>query len=197
MARRITSTGLAALVLLALACPTILWAQGDGELHSNSFWVRMFTLNNGGRHQLQSAHFKGNACVGDFGHSVLSSSNFQLLSGFCPQSGWFLTGGVLIAVLYPDLVIDNALAPPAPNPTSQAVRLGFAIREGEVGAVRIYDIAGRLIRTLVPNVTGPASESILWDLEDGHGRSVAAGIYFARLETQSTKLTRQIVLVGH
>jgi len=197
MASRITSAGLAAVVLLAIACPAVVWAQGDGELLSNSFWVRMFVLNNGGRHQLQTANFKSNVCVGEFGESVLGSTSYQLLSGYCPQSGWFLTGGILIGVLYPDLVIDNALAPPAPNPTSEAVRLGFAVREGDVGSVHVYDIAGRLVRTLVPSAPGPASESVLWDLKDSRGRSVAAGIYFARLETQNTRFTRQIVLIGH
>ena len=197
MASRFTSIGLAAFVLLALVCPTILLAQESGELHSDSFWVRMFVMNNGGRSQVINPYFQGNICLGEFSQSVAASTNFQLLSGFCPQSQWFLTAGVIVSVLYPDLVINNALAPPAPNPTSGAVRLGFAIREGNVGSLNIYDLAGRLVRSLVPNVSGPISQSIRWDLDDNHGRRVAAGIYFARLETGNTRITRQVVLLGH
>jgi len=196
MASRITSIGLAALVLLAFACPAIVWAQ-DGELHSDSYWVRMFVMNNGGRSQVINPYFKGNVCLGDFSQNVLASTNFQALSGFCPQSHWFLTGGIIVAVLYPDLVISNALAPPAPNPTSGSVRLGFAVRESEVGSLNIYDISGRLVRSLVRQVGGPTSQSIQWDLDDNDGRRVAAGIYFARLETGDTRITRQIVLLGH
>jgi hypothetical protein len=196
MASRITSIGLAAFLLLAFVCPAIVWAQ-DGEMHSDSYWVRMYVMNNGGRSQVINPYFKGNVCLGEFSENVLASTNFQALSGFCPQSHWFLTGGIIVAVMYPDLVVDNGLAPPAPNPTSGAVRLGFAVREGDVGALNIYDISGRLVRSLVANAGGPTSQSIQWDLDDQRGRSVAAGIYFARLETANTTITRQIVLLGH
>jgi hypothetical protein len=197
MSRRATFAGLVAVVLLALASPTIVWGQESGELHSDSYWVRMFVMNNGGRSQVINPYFKGNVCLGEFSQNVIASANYQTLSGFCPQSHWFLTGGILIAVMYPDLVIDNALAPPAPNPTSGAVRLGFAIREGDIGSLNIYDISGRMVRSLVSNAGGPTSDSIVWDLDDNEGRRVAAGIYFARLETGKTKVSRQIVLLGH
>jgi hypothetical protein len=166
-------------------------------MHSDSFWVRMFVMNNGGRSQVINPYFKGSVCLGEFSQNVLASTNFQAVNGFCPQSYWFLTGGIIIAVMYPDLVIDNALAPPAPNPTSGAVRLGFAVREGDIGSLNIYDISGRLVRSLVANVGGPISQSLHWDLDDNAGRRVAAGIYFARLETGNTTITRQVVLLGN
>lgn len=193
---RITNIGLIATIAVLLY-PTILWAQNGGELHSDSFWVRMFAMNNGGRSQVINPYFKGNVCLGEFSQDVSASTNFQLLSGFCPQSQWFLTAGVIVSVLYPDLIINTALAPPAPNPTSSAVHLGYAVREGDVGSLNIYDISGRSVRSLVANVDGPISQSIQWDLDDNHGRRVAAGIYFARLETGNTKITRQVVLLGH
>lgn len=197
MSRRIIDTALIC-VLAILLCPGLLRAQDEGgELHSDSFWIRMFVMNNGGRNQVINPYFKGNVCLGEFSENVLASTNFQTLSGFCPQSYWFLTGGIIIAVMYPDLVINNALAPPAPNPTSKAVRLGFAVREGDVGSLNIYDLTGRLVRSLVPNVSGPISQSVQWDLDDNHGRRVAAGIYFARLDTGKAKITRQVVLLGH
>jgi hypothetical protein len=157
----------------------------------------MYVMNNGGRSQVINPYFTGNVCLGEFSQNVSTSTDFQLLSGFCPQSQWFLTAGVIVAVLYPDLIIDNALAPPAPNPAGGSVRLGFAIREGDIGALNIYDVSGRLVRSLVGNADGPMSQSVLWDANDNQGRPVAAGIYFARLETANTTITRQAVLMGH
>jgi hypothetical protein len=96
----------------------------------------------------------------------------------------------------PNLVIRSSLAPPAPNPAAGAVQLGFAIGEGETGSIEIFDLAGRSVRTLVEQRVGPVSSGIQWDLKDNHGRPVATGIYFARLETESTKANRRIVLIG-
>jgi hypothetical protein len=157
----------------------------------------MYVMNNGGRSQVINPYFKGNVCLGEFSQNVSASTNYQLLSGFCPQSQWFLTAGVIVAVLYPDLIINSALAPPAPNPASESVQLGFAIREDDVGSLNIYDVSGRRVRSLVANTGGPISQSVLWDLDDDQGRTVAAGIYFARLETAKTTITRQVVLLGH
>lgn len=195
MINRITYIGLI-ILLAAVLFPTELLAQGEGQLFSDSFWVRMFTVNNGGRHNMQNPYYKLRCCVGDFGENAMQSTNFQAVSGFCPQSYWFLTDGVIISVMYPDIVIGNSLTPPAPNPTTTPVTLGFAVKEGDVGNIRIYDVGGRLVRNLVQRVSGPYSQAITWKLDDDHGRPVAAGVYFARLETRSKKITRQIVLLG-
>ena len=106
--RRIAHIGLMAIVAVA-TLPVLAWGQDSGELHSDSFWIRMFVMNNGGRSQVINPYFKGNVCLGEFGENALSSTSFQVLSGFCPQSHWFLTGGVIVAVMYPDLIIKNAL----------------------------------------------------------------------------------------
>lgn len=190
----------ALLTIVALAsvlCPSIPWAQvGDGEMTSNNFWVRMYTINSAGRSFMQNPNFQGRACLGEVCDGVHSAIGFQLVSGFCAQAHWYLTRTPLLDLNLPDLVIDTGLGPPYPNPTIGPVRLSFAIRAGETGTMRVYDLTGRLVRDILGPIEGPSSQSIVWDLKDGHGRAVPAGVYFARLETKTKTLTRQMVLLG-
>jgi flagellar hook assembly protein FlgD len=47
----------------------------------------------------------------------------------------------------------------------------------------VYDLLGRLVRTLVNGVVPAGSHSVRWDGRDSHGMSAGSGMYFYRLET--------------
>jgi flagellar hook assembly protein FlgD len=63
-------------------------------------------------------------------------------------------------------------------------------------ALRIYDVGGRLVRTLVDDVREPGVDRARWDGRDDHGRRSAAGVYFARLEADGRKAARKVVLLA-
>ncbi len=68
-----------------------------------------------------------------------------------------------------------------PNPCRARTMLSYSIpRQGPV-AVRAYDAAGRLVRTLVDEVREAGSHDVPWDGSDDEGRSVASGVYFVRI----------------
>jgi hypothetical protein len=81
----------------------------------------------------------------------------------------------------------------APNPFSTATTIRFS--QGQRGPVtlRIYDVAGRRLRTLDDGEHPAGQFDRIWDGRDDSGRPVPSGIYFARLETaafvKSEKLT--------
>jgi hypothetical protein len=84
----------------------------------------------------------------------------------------------------------------APNPFNPTTRIAFDLAaEGRV-TLRIYDVAGRMVRALLDEVR-PAGygKSIIWDGRDGTGRRVASGIYFYRLETHHVESTRKLVVM--
>jgi hypothetical protein len=56
---------------------------------------------------------------------------------------------------------------------------------GEV-TVEIYDVSGRLVRTLVSGRRPAGSYSIDWDAGDRVGKRVASGIYFCRVATEGS-----------
>jgi hypothetical protein len=83
-----------------------------------------------------------------------------------------------------------------PNPFNPSTSIPFALVSESAVTLRVYDAAGRRVRTLV-NGTRPAGEHAAnWDGRDDAGRTVATGVYFCRLTTtDGTTLTRRMILV--
>jgi flagellar hook assembly protein FlgD len=61
--------------------------------------------------------------------------------------------------------------------------------------LRVYDVAGRLVRALMVDWLQAGLYSVKWDGLDNDHRQVAAGIYFCRLQTAESDLTQRIVLL--
>jgi flagellar hook assembly protein FlgD len=62
--------------------------------------------------------------------------------------------------------------------------------------LRIFDVSGRLVRTLVDETGMTAGDhEVSWTGVDDTGREVAAGVYFYRLQTPDHSLTRRMTLV--
>jgi len=68
-------------------------------------------------------------------------------------------------------------------------RVRFAVSAGEDGRLTLFDATGSRVAD-VPVTNGAAS----WSLRDHTGRTAAAGLYFARLETGGATFTRRFVL---
>ncbi|MBI4721448.1 MAG: T9SS type A sorting domain-containing protein [Candidatus Stahlbacteria bacterium] len=81
-----------------------------------------------------------------------------------------------------------------PNP-GQTARITYGMpRAGKV-SLKIYDISGSLIRTLVNTEVKAGAHSITWDGKDNYGKSVATGIYYYKMESGDFNKTRKFVLV--
>jgi flagellar hook assembly protein FlgD len=62
-------------------------------------------------------------------------------------------------------------------------------------SVRVYDIKGRLVQTLV-NTSKPAGEyNVTWNGFNNKGEAVASGVYFLRLEAPGVSITRKAVML--
>ena len=61
--------------------------------------------------------------------------------------------------------------------------------------MRIYDIAGRLVKTLVDADRAGGVYEAVWTGRDANGVGVASGIYFCRAEIGSMTEVRKVVLL--
>jgi hypothetical protein len=83
---------------------------------------------------------------------------------------------------------------------SNPFRIGDGIRyqldqDAEV-TLSVYDVAGRLVRTLVQGrMPAGTEQSAQWDGKDTRGARVPAGVYFARLETPGAALTEKLTVL--
>jgi hypothetical protein len=82
-----------------------------------------------------------------------------------------------------------------PNPFNPLTRIGFSLDERARVALRVYDISGKVVKTLVHETLAAGRHTATWDGEDESGRSVASGVYVCRLETTGKTDTRKMVLL--
>jgi hypothetical protein len=79
------------------------------------------------------------------------------------------------------------------NPTT-TIRYDVPVTGGRV-TVRIYDVSGRLVRTLVDRVETPGEKRVVWYGRNDRGNSVATGVYFYRMTAPGFTMTKKMVLL--
>ena len=82
-----------------------------------------------------------------------------------------------------------------PNPFSAETALRFAVPSpGRKVTLRIYDVRGREVATLLEGEQVSGSRTVSWDGTAGSGSKVPAGIYFCKLSDGRQAISRKIVL---
>jgi hypothetical protein len=82
-----------------------------------------------------------------------------------------------------------------PNPFNPSTSIEFSLPARERVSLKVFDVSGRLVRTLVD---GPLSDGIhryTWDGHNERGASVASGVYFYVLRSESIRQSRKAVLL--
>lgn len=92
-------------------------------------------------------------------------------------------------------VTQLRLAPAAPNPFRSRTALRWAMPQSGEVRLRIFDVAGRTIRTLQNGWMEAGEYSRLWDQKDDAGHLVRAGMYFVRFETAGRSLGQKVILL--
>jgi len=82
-----------------------------------------------------------------------------------------------------------------PNPFNPATTISWSLPRAGHLALRIYDLRGRLVRTLLdePQPAGPGQ--VRWDGRGADGAAAAAGVYFYRLEAAGRSLVGKMALI--
>jgi hypothetical protein len=96
----------------------------------------------------------------------------------------------------PALPRVNRLDPCRPNPFNPVTTITYALADRSVVHLAIYDLRGRLVRTLVAAETLPAgAHEITWNGRDDRGALAAGGVYVYRLRTAEFVASRRMTLV--
>lgn len=86
-----------------------------------------------------------------------------------------------------------------PNPLSSVAVITFRVPGSETGTVpvdlSIFDVSGRLMRTLVRGDLTPGDHQETWDARDQSGLPVASGSYFGRLRVGGKVVQEPLVVV--
>jgi hypothetical protein len=82
-----------------------------------------------------------------------------------------------------------------PNPASSKTMIRFTVPDNRNVRLDIYDISGRLVRTLANGIPGAGSYFSVWDGKDVSGKEVPAGVYLYTLKAGSYTQTRKLLLI--
>ncbi len=87
-----------------------------------------------------------------------------------------------------------ALAQPFPNPARTRLSIHYALPRKTPVTLKLYDIAGKLVRTLASADQQPGYYNLTWNREDSKGRTCACGVYFCTLTAEGQRFSRKVVL---
>lgn len=85
---------------------------------------------------------------------------------------------------------------PRPNPSAASSHLEFALPTASSVDLSVFDAAGRRVTTLFHGDLPAGRRTVSWDGREADGRTVAAGLYFARLSTSVGTVARRIARVN-
>ena len=83
-----------------------------------------------------------------------------------------------------------------PNPARGNTRVHFELAQDERIELTLYDLSGRMVRSLAKGAFVAGTHDVTWDGLDQAGRPSAPGVYMARLKGARTQATHHIVLVN-
>lgn len=82
-----------------------------------------------------------------------------------------------------------------PNPVEGRTQIRYSLAREEKVSLRVYDVAGRVVRTLVDQVLPAGDHATVWDGADEQGRRVPAGVYVYRLESAGESAERKLAVL--
>lgn len=87
------------------------------------------------------------------------------------------------------------LGPSAPNPFRDHTLISFTLPESGPVRLRIYDLAGRAVRTLQDGRLTAGVHRMTWDRHTDEGGIAPAGLYFYRFEAGGHTFGRKVILL--
>lgn len=87
------------------------------------------------------------------------------------------------------------LAQNTPNPFNPRTKISFVLPTAGEARLCVYDVNGRLVRTLASGWMEAGERTVTWDGDDDRGGRVASGLYFCRLSAGDRTLVQKMTLL--
>ena len=122
---------------------------------------------------------------------------------------WFLSewDGLCVfregGIIYPSSITYNHQNTPSdfqlfqnyPNPFNPETTISFSIPQNGQVSVKIYNITGRLIRTLADDYRTAGSHRLTWHGRNENNIDVASGMYICQVKYQNRVLNKKLLLI--
>ena len=88
-----------------------------------------------------------------------------------------------------------SLARNYPNPFNPMTTISFSLPARGPVRLQVFDVRGRLVRTLLDEIRPEGEQQVTWDGCDDHEKPAAAGVYLYRLTAGSAVLQEKMTIV--
>ncbi|MFQ5638044.1 MAG: Ig-like domain-containing protein [bacterium] len=82
-----------------------------------------------------------------------------------------------------------------PNPFNPETKIRFQLPKAERVVVRVIDVLGREVRTLLDERKNPGFHELTWDAKDDRGAKVSSGIYYYQILAGEFRQTKKMLLL--
>lgn len=141
------------------------------------------------------AYWRMNDGNGEVASDETSGGHDASLSGPEWVQGVLLTATGISGWAEPGEENGSILVTSHPNPFGPAGSMAFHVRSEGPAAAAVYDVSGRLVRTLAGERTSESVSRFVWDGTDDSGRPAASGVYFCRLTSGRSAETAKVTLI--
>ena len=172
---------------------TIRQALGFGSSDHASFWNNGFPAFCGIEHHYTSnPHYHtSHDSVGAPGYSIpfFTSCVRAAIAGLA-RLAIPIHGTMIEELSMPN--VNNPGLRVYPNPARRNVQFQIANVRGNNASIRIYDIAGKMVKQF-NNLTIQPFNQLTWDFRDDSGKRLSAGVYIIQLKTETDETNTKIV----
>jgi len=83
----------------------------------------------------------------------------------------------------------------APGLVRNSTTIRFSVANGGYGKLNVFDMSGKLVKTLVNGNVNAGNHSVVWNRTDNRNEKVSGGVYFYKLIVGNETVTRKIIAV--
>jgi hypothetical protein len=153
-------------------------------------------------HMSERAGSPPDECAGDSASVVTAAFN-----EIAAALEWmFGVGGLPALCVNPCTVVDapdvtgfeagsTRLYQNSPNPFNPRTVLRFSLAQTGHAELAIYDVNGRLVKTLVDGRTEAGMHEVVWDGTDASGNPVASGVFWSQLSSDGFRSNKKMVVL--
>jgi len=131
-----------------------------------------------------------------FGNSYVTWTDWRLPASLGRNKDvYYKVGNAVVTAVEVSPAPAGAALRAYPNPFNPMTNISFRVEKDARVSLRIYDVHGRLVRTLIDELMSAGPKRLTWDGRDDLGRSMASGAYYLRLQGGGTQVSRTINLL--
>ncbi len=166
---------------------------------SSGMWQTVLTVN--GFNQIEEKFVNLDSFINE------DELYFRLLftsDGSEESIGWFVDDiHLILNQEMPDVSVNDEfvlpstveLYPAYPNPFNPVTSIRYNLPQSGLVNLKVYDLMGREVRTLMSGFENAGARSVIWDARDNQGNLVSSGVYIYRLEAAGQVQSNKLILL--